>query len=65
MEEEAYIFGYHNDIDPYHKVTLMSTELDNSNDDKLYNVLKRTRPWHSFYIYHLLAVTSMATSISL
>ena len=29
MEEEAYIFGCHghkDDIDPYHKVTLMSTE---------------------------------------
>ena len=34
MEEEAYIFGCHkDDIDPYHKVTLLSTELDNSNDD--------------------------------
>ena len=34
MEEEAYILGYHkDDIDPYHKVTLLSTELDNSNDD--------------------------------
>ena len=45
MEEEAYIFGCHkDDIDPYHKVTLMSTELDNSNDDNIYNVLKWTRP---------------------
>ena len=44
MEEEAYIFGCHKDIDTYHKVTLMSTELDNSNDGNLYNVLKWTRP---------------------
>ena len=45
MEEEAYIFGCHmDDIDPYHTVTLMSTELDNSNDDNHYNTLKWTRP---------------------